>query len=142
MGTSVDIIDEASGEKVEVVPLAVCGVAIEGFLKEDIVNSTPPEVKALMESKECMDLYRQLVESVGKTVKHRLSGSYKTGNIQELIDDLGPKFERAGIKVFVCRKVDIKEQYGVTHKWFEFVDTCVAPAYEPAERYEKRKVAG
>eukprot|EP00239_Pterosperma_sp_CCMP1384_P008341 CAMPEP_0197852242 /NCGR_PEP_ID=MMETSP1438-20131217/20008_1 /TAXON_ID=1461541 /ORGANISM="Pterosperma sp., Strain CCMP1384" /LENGTH=141 /DNA_ID=CAMNT_0043466175 /DNA_START=127 /DNA_END=552 /DNA_ORIENTATION=+ len=96
------------------------------------LDTIPSDVQALMEEKQALDLYNELLVEVGKSPKDTL-GNYLKREVQCLVSKFKAKFIEKGVNVFFCMKKDVYEEGWQTHKWLEFSDTTEQKEYFPPE---------
>lgn len=117
------------------------GVAVEslnrwGKARKNLKEKCPIYVEKMMTKKDLLVEYDELIDAVCKTGFSLIKQQWKTEEIQPLVVEHRPKFEKKGVDIFVSHK-----QEWVSHgqhgghfeyfRWIEFVDREEQPNYHP-----------
>lgn len=124
------------------------GVAVEELKKwngrKKLKESIPIYVETMMNKKDLMSEYNQLVEHCIEAGVGNNSKNWKSGKLYDIMMEYKPIFESKGVDIFVCRKDEYIShgQYGGHMEyfhWIEFVDREEQPNYYPQRAAEVNK---
>ena len=124
------------------------GVAVEELKKwkgrKKLKESIPIYVEKMMNKKDSMNEYNQLVDHCIEAGVGKNSKNWKINKLNDIMKVYKPMFQSKGIDVFVCHKDEYVShgQHGghMEHfRWIEFVDREEQPNYYPQRDADTKK---
>ena len=124
------------------------GVAVEELKqwkgRDKLKDKMPVYVKKMMEKKDLMNEYNQLVDHVVEAGVGANWKQWKIENLREIMEVYKPKFADKGVDIYICHKQEYVShgQYGghvEYYRWIEFVDREEQPSYQPQRSAEEKE---
>ena len=110
-----------------VIPQGVAVEVLDGG-KRKLADVCPPPLLKLLKSKDSVQIYEKLVQSVVHESKTRnVFGKWRDVEFLHILDEYKEDFADRGIKVVLCRRKSASQ----TRRWLEFIDIAMAHGYVP-----------
>ncbi|CAB9519222.1 expressed unknown protein [Seminavis robusta] len=96
---------------------------------QKLTDPCSPEVLALLEEKDLLDVYQDCMKSIASAKSTRSwIRNWKSEEILAVLQEYEKPFAAMDVQVALCK---LKPDKGMSYRWFEFIDTTKAKTYVP-----------